>query len=82
MYSDFAEKKETFCALNNRIFQSLKNDIFFQRSQLMLLAKKYQFFLYLNFIKISLEIMLSDLAEKKETSLTLKNRENRIFAKG
>ena len=48
----------------------------------MLLAKKCQFFLYLNFIKISLEIMLSDLAEKKETSLTLKNRENRIFAKG
>ena len=26
--------------------------------------------------------MLSDFAEKKETSLTLKNRENRIFAKG
>ena len=28
--SDFAEKKETFCALNNRIFQSPKNDIFFK----------------------------------------------------
>ena len=48
----------------------------------MLLGKKCQFFLYLNLIKVSLEIMLSDFAEKKETFLTLKNRENRIFAKG
>ena len=48
----------------------------------MLLGKKCQFFLYLNLIKVSLEIMLSDFAEKKETFLTLKNGENRIFAKG
>ena len=48
----------------------------------MLLAKKCQFFLYSNLIKISLEIMLSDFTEKKETFLTLKNRENRVFAKG
>ena len=40
----------------------------------MLLAKKCQYFLYLNLIKISLEIMLSDFAEKKETFFDLKKQ--------
>ena len=40
----------------------------------MLLSKKCQFFLSLNLIKISLEIMLSDFVEKKENFFTLKNR--------
>ena len=45
MPNDFAENKETFFDYEkNRIFQSPKNDIFFQRSQPMLLAKKCQFF--------------------------------------
>ena len=35
----------------------------------MLLAKRGQFILYLQLIKRRLEIMLSDLAEKKETFL-------------
>ena len=38
----------------------------------MLLAKKCQYFLYL--IKISLEIVLSDFAEKKETFFDLKKQ--------
>ena len=38
----------------------------------MLLAKKCQYFLNLNLIKISLEIVLSDFAEKKETFFDLK----------
>ena len=33
----------------------------------MLLVKKYQFFLYLDLVKIRLEIILNDFAEKKET---------------
>ena len=37
-------------------------------------CKKCQFFLYLNFIKLSLEIMLSDFAEKKETFFDLKKQ--------
>ena len=40
----------------------------------MLLAKKCQYFLYLNLIKISLEIVLSDFAEKKETFFDLKKQ--------
>ena len=40
----------------------------------MLLAKKCQYFLYLNLIKISQEIVLSDFAEKKETFFDLKKQ--------
>ena len=40
----------------------------------MLLAKKCQYFLYLNLIKINLEILLSDFAEKKETFFDLKKQ--------
>ena len=38
----------------------------------MLLAEKCQYFLNLHLIKISLEIMLSDFAEKEETFFVLK----------
>ena len=53
----------------------------------MLLVKKCQFFLYLDLVKIRLEIMLNDFAEKKETFLAIRNRifrslKNRIFPKG
>ena len=54
MLSDFAEKKETFVA---RKKDKSKNP--------MLLVKKFQFFVYLDFVKISLEIMLNDFAGKK-----------------
>ena len=52
----------------------------------MLLVKKCQFFVYLGLVKIRLEIMLNDFAEKKETFLGYKNRifespKNRIFSK-
>ena len=33
----------------------------------MLLVKKCQFFLYLDLVKMTLEIILNDFAEKKET---------------
>ena len=53
----------------------------------MFLAKKCQVFHNLNLIKISLEIMLSDFAEKKETFFDLKKQnfqtpKNRTFSKG
>ena len=41
----------------------------------MLLAKKSQFFLYLDVVKIRLEIMLNYFEERKETSLTKKKTE-------
>ena len=52
----------------------------------MRLAKKCQFFLYLDLVKIRLEIMLNYFKERKETSLTIKNRifqnpKDRIFFK-
>ena len=43
------------------------------------LVKKCHFFVYVDLVKIGLEIMLSDFAQEKETFLTLKNR---IFPKG
>ena len=53
----------------------------------MRLGKKCQVFHNLNVIKISLEIMLSDFAEKKKLFLTLKNRifqnkKNALFQRG
>ena len=42
----------------------------------MFLAKKCQFFLYLDVIKIRLEILLNYFEDRKETPLTI---ENRIF---
>ena len=56
----------------------------------MLLAKKCQYFLYLNLIKISLEIVISDFAEKKEEKRNLfdhkknfsKSKKSHLFSKG
>ena len=53
----------------------------------MLLVKKFQFFVYLDSVKISLEIMLNDFAEKKKPFLAIKSRifqslNNRTFPKG
>ena len=40
----------------------------------MLLTKKCQFFVYLDFPKRGLEIMLNDFAEKKKPLLAITNR--------
>ena len=71
MLNYFEERKETFLTIKNKIFQSPKNRIFL-KELIHVLAKTCQFF-NLILIKISLETMLSDFAEKKK-SLTLKNR--------
>ena len=53
----------------------------------MLLVKKCQFFVYLGLVKIRLEIILNDFAEKKNLFLAIKNTifqslKNRTFPKG
>ena len=82
MYSDFAEKKETFLTLEKQNFSKSKKWHFFSKESTHAFGQKMPIFSLFKLIKISLEIMLSDFTEKKETFLTLKNRENRVFAKG
>ena len=53
----------------------------------MLWSKNANFFVYVDLVKIGLEIMRSDFTQEKGTFLTLKNRifkspKNRIFPKG
>ena len=54
----------------------------------MLMAKKCQILLYLDLVKIRLEIMLSDFAEKKETcfdygkNIIFLSPKNLLFQKG
>ena len=67
MLSDFAEKKETFFDLKKENFQSPKHRIFSKGLTHALVKKKCQFFVSLDLVKIRLEIMLNDFAEKKET---------------
>ena len=84
MLSDFTEKKKAFFTLKTEFFQSPKNRIF-PKGLTYDLVKKCQFFLSLDLVKIRLEIMLSDFADKKETFLTIikteffKVEKNRIF---
>ena len=76
MLNYFKEKKETFFDYKNGIFQSPKTP-FFKVVNPFAFGQKMPFFLHLDFIKIRLEIMLSDFAEKKETYFDLKKK--RIF---
>ena len=65
MLNDFAEEKRNpFLAIKNIIFQSLKK-AFFQRGLLMVLEKNSNFFVYVDLVKIRLEIMLSDFPQVK-----------------
>ena len=72
MLSDFAEKKETFFDLKKQHFSKSKKSLFFKGVNPYFLPKNANFILNLNLIKISLEIVLSDFAEKRETFLTIK----------
>ena len=75
MVNYFEETKETFLTIKNRIFQSPKDRIFFQTGRTHAFGQKIPFFSLLDLIKITLQIMLSDFAEKKETFFDLKNTE-------
>ena len=67
MVNYFEETQEIFLTIKNKIFQSPKDRIFFKRAEPMLSA-------LLDLIKITLEIMLSDFAEKKETFFDLEKQ--------
>ena len=71
MLGDFAEKKETFLTIKKQTFSKSKKS-HISKGLTHAFAKKRQFILYLQLIKIRLEIMLSDFAEKKETFLSYK----------
>ena len=68
LLNDFLERKETFLSIRKNFSKSKKSPV-----NPLLLAKKCHFFSLLDLIKITLQIMLSDFAEKKETFSTLKN---------
>ena len=73
--------------ITKRIFQSPKNRIFYSKGLTHAFGQKMPIFLYLNLIKLSLEIMLSDVAEKEKPCLALKNRifqssKKRTFSEG
>ena len=74
-------KKKPFFGYKNRIFESPKNRISFQRGSLMIVAKKWEFFLHLHLVKIRQEILLSDFAEKKETFFWLQKQNFSKFKK-
>ena len=79
-------KRKPFLTINNRIFQSPKNRIFFPGVNLSYWPKNAIFSLF-SFDQIRLEIMLSDFEEKKDTFFGLKKKifespKNRIFSKG
>ena len=71
MLGDFAEKKETFSHFKQQSFLKSKISHFFKGVNPCFWAKKCQFFLHLDLVKIRLEIMLFDSAEKKETFFDL-----------
>ena len=66
MLTDFTEKKKAFFTLKTEFFPSPKKRVF-PKGLTYDLVKKCQFFLSLDLVKIRLEIMLNDFAEKKET---------------
>ena len=66
-------KKKPFSTLKTEFFKVQKTH-FFKGVNPCFWAKNANFILNLNLIKISLEIMLSDFAEKKETFFDLKKQ--------
>ena len=63
--------------ITKRTFQSPKKSHFFSKGLTHAFGQKMPFFLYLDLIKMRLEIMLSDFAGKKETFFGIKKK--RIF---
>ena len=70
----FVEKKQTFFDYNNQNFSKSKKIAFFQRGSPILLIKKCQFLLYLDLVKIRLEIMLNYFEVRKETFFDYKKQ--------
>ena len=73
MLNYFEEKKETFFDYKKENFSKSKNiAFFFSKGLTHAFGQKMLFFLYLDLIKIILEIMLSDFEEKKQIFFGLK----------
>ena len=72
MHNYFEEKKETFLTTNSRIFHTPKSRFFFKGVNPCFWSKNANYLVYLDLVKLRLEIMLSDFADKKETFLTIK----------
>ena len=73
MVSDFAEKKETCFDFQKRNFLKSKKSSF-PKGLAHALGQKMPFFLYLDLVKIRLEILLNYFEERKETFQTIKKR--------
>ena len=65
MFNDVLDKKQTFFDYKEKIFQSPKTRIFPKRNNPCIWRKK--FFLYLDLVKIKLELIFNNFVEKKET---------------
>ena len=79
LLNDFVEKKETFLSIKKkRIFQILKNHIF-PKGLTPVYKQKMPISSLFRFIKIRLEIMLKDFADKKETFLDYKKQNFQNF---
>ena len=76
-FNYFKEKKETFFDYNKKNFSKSKKSHFFSKGLTDAFGQKMPFFLYLDLIKMRLEIILSDFAGKKETFPGIKKK--RIF---
>ena len=63
----YEERKETSLTIKNTIFQSPKDRIYFSNALIHAFGQNMPFFLYLDLIKIRLEIMLSEFAMRKGT---------------
>ena len=70
----FKEKKETFFDYNKKNFSKSKKSHFFSKGLTHAFGQKIPFFLYLDLIKMRLEIILSDFAGKKETFSGIKKK--------
>ena len=74
MLNYFEEKKETFFDYKKENFSKSKKSHFFSKWLTHAFGQKMPFFLYLDLVKMRLEIMLSDFAEKKETCFDYKKQ--------
>ena len=68
------ERKETYLTLKERIFQSPNNRILFFKAVKYFWPKNAKFLFFIHVVKIRLEIMLSDFAERNEICFNYKNR--------
>ena len=85
-FNNVLERKETFLSIKTKFFKVPKM-VFLQRGSPMLLAKKYQFFLYLFLVKTRLEIRFNYVLDTKQPLFDYKMKisespKNRIFPKG